>query len=199
MPRNYVPKKKRLTDPPNPWRRKRRSLGDPEPGEPHLADFFHHEVPTFLIVADWVYELGLGEGARISVHEIAKAIYIASLVYRQAQGIQRRIDEYSELKRDGDLPMWAAATLKVRGRGAPMRLADEKLIVAGSQLLQKMKGHNAPIGWGHWDDKTGTRKKSEIQIFVELLLALIDPCRRDFPPARYYSEVKKKMGLVAPR
>jgi hypothetical protein len=199
MPRNYVPKKKRQNDPPNPWRRKRRSLGDPEPGEPHLADFFRHEVPTFLTVADWVHELGLGEGARITVHEITKAIYIAALVYRQAQGIQRRIDEYSELKRDGDLPMWAAAALKVRGKGQPRRLADEKLIIAASQLLQKMKGHNAPIGWGHWDEKGGTRKKSEIQIFVELLLALIDPCRQDLPPARYYSEVKKKIGLVTPR
>src|SRR5262245_8934051 len=173
------------------------------PGEPHLADFYRYEVPPFSAIAAWipdiVRELGLADGARISEHKIIKAVNDMALVYRQAQGIQSWIEEFSALKLDGKAPVWAVRLLKSRGQGQPKRLADEKLIIEASRLLQRMKGNNAPIGWGNWNALKGKRQKSEIQFFVELILRLIDPYRTDRPPERYYAIVKKRLGLTMPR
>jgi hypothetical protein len=191
MPRNYLPKKPRKTAR-NPWlRRRERFPADPEPGEPRLADFFRHHVPSFLTVAGWIHELGWSTGARISEQEIAKSVYKIALVYRQGRGIESRLREQSENQK---LP-----GLKTQGRGQPFRHGDYGLIVEASELLQRMKGHNAPIGWGNWSATKGKRQKSEIQKFVEKLLTLIDPERVDLPAARYYSEVKNRLGLTIPR
>jgi hypothetical protein len=205
-----VPKKPRPVAK-NFWLRQREKFpADPSLNEPPLADFYRHHVPSFLFIAGWVQELGLARDAKINGHEIAKAVYFMALAYRQGQGIQSRIEEYSELKRKGQLPSWAVATLKTRNRGRPSRYADSVLIVAASRLLQRIKGHNAQIGWGHWkefagsrrkkiSEARGTRRKSEMQLFVELILALIDPQRSDLPPASYYPQVKKRLGLAMPR
>lgn len=198
MPRKYVRKKQRNT-PPNPWLRPRDAYpADPAPDEPHLADFVRHEVPRFLTIAMWVHESGIGRGAKLSEHEIAKSISNVALVYRQGQQFEARIAEYSNLKIDHRLPAWAAATLKVRSRGQPMRYGNSGLIAEASDVLQRMRGHNRPIGWGNWNDTRSKRGKSEIQVFVEQILQLIDPYRRDPPTSRYYALVKKRLQSTMP-
>jgi hypothetical protein len=203
MPRKYQRKKPRRTAP-NPWLRRRvENPLDPEEGEPWLADFFRNHIPSFLTISAWVHELGIAKGARISEHEVARGIYNIALVYRQGQGIEQRIAEASDLKLGGKLPAWALSTLKTRGRSHPTRYADLALIIEAKQLLQRMKGHNAKIGWSYWIgikasgpskmasklQKSEGRHESEIQGFVEQILSLIDPYRTDPPAARYYWDV----------
>jgi hypothetical protein len=60
-----------------------------------------------------------------------------------------------------------------------------------------MKG-NRPIGWGNWNEGKGKRGKSELQAFIETILALIDPYRADPPASRYYAEVKRYLRQSMP-
>jgi hypothetical protein len=198
MPRKYVRKKQRST-PQNPWLRQRDDYpADPAPDEPHLADFVRHEVPLFLRIAKWVHDSGIGRGAKLSEHEIAKSISNIALVYRQGQQIEARISEQSDLKIKGRLTAIERATLKVRSRGQLMRHGDFKLIAGASRLLQRMRGDNQRIGWGNWNYTRGKRGRSEIQRFVEQILQFIDPNRCDPPVNRYYAQVKKRLQKTMP-
>ncbi len=208
----------------NPWLRQRsRCPPDPQPGEPHLADFFRHEVPPPLALLD-IAKSGVVPLLKTLYPEIAERFtpeLVASLLhnialhYRQGFGIEDKLASYREAAAADKLSDLEHKTLKLHKQqdGQPKQFADSTLIQLVYQFLRQVKGDNTPIQWEKkrqaqkydratrrkGDPLSRERVASEVQIVTEIVLAVIDPNRTRLPAPRFYANVKERLGLVMRR
>ncbi len=189
---------------------------EPEPLHDLVRMHFRGIMPPWLYIFDCVARFQVREtyGGALSDEELATEIYYLDGDYRRGQLTEQRILANAERP---DLPLQRLNGPRNRQnpkRGnypkKPAKIGDTVLIWRASELLEKMKGRgsNQPFKWWSvWDDSKGKRSKSTLQKFVETILVIIDPVRltptvpRGFqaPKSSFYSQVKKRRGLVRPK